>query len=595
MSDDLTDLLPPLAEASKRLTASARKPRKERRPEGWVTFEEWARPLKWLDGKPLLRFVEPYRLDIFRRALDGHDGAARVKYSMVLASRAKKNAKSADLVIAALFKLLGNDQPNGNQCYIIANDSAQASDDLTIAKKVVKANPKQLGELVRVLKNTVERRDGGGFLEVLPKNDAAGAHGKTYTFCGWDEIHAYREEDYDILEALALDPTRGDAQTWVTTYASLRHKPGVPLYDFFTTGQAGADPKMLFSWYGADYCTDPSMDGKTPEERANPSMGRGFDPDYLESQRRRLPSQRFNRLHLNLPGLPEGSAFSLEKVMAAVDKGVASRPPEAGIKYLAFVDMSGGGDDAVLCVGHEDPASPGTAVVDIVVDQGQPSPFDPNRAVPRWAPTLRGYGVTGVTGDVYGGDTFGAQFRAAGFQYRKADVRASDLYELAEVPLNAGRVRLTDAPKVTEQLLGLQWRGDKIDHAPSSNDDHANAVCGLVYLVSKRGQGFAPLVGVVNRDYLSAQASTANKEKKVPSAEQAGQVHPHERREAPAPGEMSGRKASAWRDGGPVEFHREDVQVQCMGCGVRLPDTESEHRKHLRERGLCASKQRGFA
>jgi len=35
---------------------------------------------------------------------------------------------------------------------------------------------------------------------------------------------------------------------------------------------AGTDPRMLFSWYSADYCSDPSFANLPPDERANPSM-----------------------------------------------------------------------------------------------------------------------------------------------------------------------------------------------------------------------------------------------------------------------------------------------------------------------------------
>jgi hypothetical protein len=101
--------------------------------------------------------------------------------------------------------------------------------------------------------------------------------------------------------------------TWVTSYAGIRHAPGIPLYDFMKIGRAGSDPRMFFSWYGADFCTDASFgDGMAPEARANPSMASWGNDGYLEQQRRRLPTHRFRRLHLNLPGAPDGAAFSGE-------------------------------------------------------------------------------------------------------------------------------------------------------------------------------------------------------------------------------------------------------------------------------------------
>ena len=70
------------------------------------------------------------------------------------------------------------------------------------------------------------------------------------------EIHGYKT--WDILEALQPDPTRLDAQQGITSYASLYHKPGVPLFDMLLKGKTGADARMLLSWYAADWTNDPA-------------------------------------------------------------------------------------------------------------------------------------------------------------------------------------------------------------------------------------------------------------------------------------------------------------------------------------------------
>jgi hypothetical protein len=92
---------------------------------------------------------------------------------------------------------------------------------------------------------------------ILPAQDVVGTHGKTYRFCGFDEIHGYKS--WDILEALQLDPTRADAQMWVTSYASIYHRPGVPLFDLCQQGPADTDLRVFFSWYAADFTTDPDF------------------------------------------------------------------------------------------------------------------------------------------------------------------------------------------------------------------------------------------------------------------------------------------------------------------------------------------------
>ena len=151
----------------------------------------------------------------------------------------------------------------------------------------------------------IVRKDGHGTLAILPARDVMGAHGKTYLFVGFDEIHGYR--DWSLFEALAPDPTRPDALTWIASPTTRSGRtPGVPLFDL--KRMAGSDPRMLFSWYSADLCTDPAFADLPPEERANPSMASWPDGRaYLEQQRRRLPTHKYRRLHLNLPGAPDGA------------------------------------------------------------------------------------------------------------------------------------------------------------------------------------------------------------------------------------------------------------------------------------------------
>ncbi|MGC4084263.1 MAG: hypothetical protein QM736_19675 [Vicinamibacterales bacterium] len=457
--------------------------------------------LRWLDGRPLLPIIEPYRRHLFERFNEWDVAAGRCRYNLGLFGRGKKNWKTADAMLNALYALIA-DSTGGNQVYIVANDEGQAADNLTLLKKLIAANP-WLESWVRVKKNVIERCDGRGFIEILPAKDAVGAHGKTYRLLVIDEIHGYR--NWDLLEALAPNPTRPDAQIWITSYATLLHKPGVPLYDLQLQAKAGRDPRMLFSWYAADFCTDPSLANRSPEERANPSMASWRNPEYLEQQRRRQPAHKYRRLHLNLPGLPEGSAFQAEPVMDAVARGVRVRLPESGLRYVAFVDMSGGSsDDAVLAVVHLDDA--GRVVVDTVEDQGARPPFDPNAAVSKFAATLTRYGVSRVTGDRYAGETFRRQFEALGIGYDIAPKAKSDLYEAFEPLLNSRSVVLLDFTTLEQQMLGLVWRGGRIDHPSGEHDDYANAVCGAA-VIAKNSVANDNILQYLRMEYAEARAA----------------------------------------------------------------------------------------
>src|SRR4051812_8651404 len=274
--------------------------------------------LTWLDGRPLLDTIEPYRQRIFSEALYTFDPDGRPRYSLALCGRAKKNWKTSDLVLAALYRFLAWPSVRGNDAFILANDEEQAADDLSLAKKLIACNP-ILDAAVTVRQKEIIRKDEQGTLKILPARDAVGAHGKTYIFCGFDEIHGYRS--HDLFEALAPDPTRTDAMIWVTSYAGIRHAPGIPLYDLMQAGRRGDDRRMFFSWYGGDYSTDLAAAELPPEEKANPSLASWGNDSYLVQQRQRLPTHKFRRLHLNLPGAPDGAALSGEHVMAAIVPG----------------------------------------------------------------------------------------------------------------------------------------------------------------------------------------------------------------------------------------------------------------------------------
>jgi hypothetical protein len=440
-----------------------------------LTSEMVLSDLKWLDGSPLWPNIEPYRRKLFAQFLDTFDEQGRPRYNLCLDGRSKKNNKTLDGMLGDLVTVM-RDDPRGATCIDVANDEDQAADGLDLAKKLIRVNP-MLDHALVIKKNIIERRDGGGYIEILPGRDAIGAHGRSYRRLRIDEIHGQR--NWDLLEALAPDPHRPDAQIHITSYASLHHKPGAPLFDLLKLGKAGTDPRMLFSWYAADFTTDPDFANLPPEQRANPSMASWPDQTYLDQQRLRLPAHKFRRLHLNLPGLPEGSAFQVEPIDAAVVRGSVVLPALPGVTRVARVDMSGGSnDDATLAIAWCGPD--GIIHVELVVNQGPPPPFDPRPAVAKFAAILKEHGLSRVIGDAYAGETFRKDFEREHITYIVDTRSASDLYEAFEPILNGGRVKLPDVPMLEQQLLGLVWRGSKITHLSNEHDDWALAAVGAV-------------------------------------------------------------------------------------------------------------------
>ena len=438
--------------------------------------------LRWLDGRPLLDMIEDYRREFLTRALYTFRPDGVPLYNMVLAGRAKKNWKSTDLVLAALYRMLCWDSVQLNDCLIAANTEDQANDDLELTRRLVLANPDTLKREIVMYHKELRRKDGRGIMRILPSRDAVGLHGKTALFLGFDEIHGYRS--WDIFEALAPDPTRSDTLTWITTYDTIYNSPGVPLYDLKKTALSGEDPRLCFQWYSADTCTDAAFAELPSEERANPSMGSWPEGSaYLEQQRRRLPSHKFRRLHLNLPGTPSGAFFDGDALTACIMTGLKRIPPDASRRYFGYVDMSGGSaDDAVLAIGHFDC---GRRVLDAIAGQDGKPPFNPRLAVRKFARILKDYGIDQVTGDRYAGETHRFSFTEEGIRYWPSSISATDLYEQTEPLVNASEVEFLDHPKLQEQLLTLVVRGAKVTHQPGDHDDYANAACGCLALMPK--------------------------------------------------------------------------------------------------------------
>ena len=437
--------------------------------------------LKWIDGNDLLSVIEPYRRSIFNSALYSFREDGTPQYSMALCGRGKKNFKSCDLVLAALYRFLVWESPQGNDSFILANDQDQAGDDLSLAKKLLDVNP-SLSQLVKVYSDRIVRRDGLGSLMILPAKDVSGSHGKTYLFCGFDEIHGYKNGD--IFEALSPDPTRPDVMTWITSYSPTVALPKAPLTKFFKAGVEGTDPRMFFSWYSGDFGTDPNFNQlETPEERANPSL-KSFHPGYLEQQKLRLATHHYRRLHLNMSGSPEGAFLDADKVEAVIVRDRKRLPPDPKRKYTGFVDMSGGsGDDACLGIAHEE--APDLIQLDYIDKQAGTAPFNPRTAVTKFAAVLKDYGLATVYGDAYAGETFRKDFEDEGITYKKCKLPKTQLYETFEPRVNAGSIELLDHPTLEAQALTLTYRGSQVDHQPGGHDDFVNAAAGAIHFAAR--------------------------------------------------------------------------------------------------------------
>lgn len=196
----------------------------------------------------------------------------------------------------------------------------------------------------------------------------------------------------------------------------------------------------------------------------------------------------------------DSEAFvSIEIVQAVTPRGVREIPPVPKTAYVAFVDVSGGGDDShVVAIAHNEN---GVAVLDAVRERKG----SPESVVSDFAALIRSYGLSSVTGDGYGKAWVSERFAANGVTYVKTDRNKSQIYGEMLPILNSEKCRLLDAPKLEKQLTSLErktTRGtgrDVIDHPQIKgyHDDVANAVAGAIVLAfgeRKRRIEFSPEV-----------------------------------------------------------------------------------------------------
>jgi hypothetical protein len=182
------------------------------------------------------------------------------------------------------------------------------------------------------------------------------------------------------------------------------------------------------------------------------------------------------------------SFLTREIIDAAIVPGRYELPRMAGVRYVGFVDPSGGAaDDMTLCVAHREKE---ITVVDCI--RAVRPPFSPDAVVREFAETLKSYNLHYCVGDRYAGEWPVERFRAHGVRYESAANPKSIIYRDSIPLFSAKRVELLDHPKLAAQLQGLERRTvrggrESIDHAPASHDDIANAVCGaLVLALGKR-------------------------------------------------------------------------------------------------------------
>lgn len=175
------------------------------------------------------------------------------------------------------------------------------------------------------------------------------------------------------------------------------------------------------------------------------------------------------------------SFISREAVEACVVSGRHELPPARGIRYVGFVDPSGGsGDSMTLAISHRE----GERAVLDAVREVRP-PFSPEDVVAEFASLLRTYGISRIVGDKYAGLWPRERFQVHGIHYEASAKPKSELYSELLPLINGGRAELLDHKKLVNQICSLERRTarsgkDSIDAPHGAPEDIANAAAGAL-------------------------------------------------------------------------------------------------------------------
>jgi hypothetical protein len=314
-------------------------------------------------------------------------------------------------------------------------------------------------------------------LEVRPASFRK-LRGPTYVAVIADELAfwyvdaAYANPDVEILNAVepGLATTGGPL-----ILASSPHARRGVLWDVFRRHYGeGGDPRIIVA-HGASRTLNPSLPPRVVDRA-------------LEKDRSRATAEYLAEFRTDVEGF-----VALEVVEGCVGDHREMRPA-VNVTYRAFVDPSGGSEDAMtLAIAHKTTTPDERVIVDAVREVRPP--FSPSAVVDDFAALLQRYRVSKVVGDHYGGEFVKEPFRKNGISYDVCKQPKSDLYRDLLPRLNSGQIVLPRHDRLVAQICGLERRTgrsgkDSIDHAPGAHDDLANALAGVVASASGVGSTF---------------------------------------------------------------------------------------------------------
>lgn len=159
-------------------------------------------------------------------------------------------------------------------------------------------------------------------------------------------------------------------------------------------------------------------------------------------------------------------------------------PPQSGKRYVAFVDVAGGGaDEYTIAISHRE--SDRVVIDGVWAERGNPADITAS-----YAKILKQYQIRRIVGDRYAAEWPRQEYRKHGITMDNSELNRSELYLELMPMLQTGTVELPPDQKALMQFSLLERRTgrngkDSVDHGPQGHDDRCNSIAGAARLAKK--------------------------------------------------------------------------------------------------------------
>jgi hypothetical protein len=446
-----------------------------------ILFQPWFRGRTWDNWRTVLKAayalpMSDIERSFFRIVAERDPPKKRVRETWICAGRRSGKDSVASLITAYSASMFDRKQGKLRRgekalCSCLASDRDQSKIVLNYVRSYFDDLPLLRSMLGR---NTATGFDLSNSVDVsITTNSFRAVRGRPILTAILDECAFWRDER-------SANPDEETYRAITPGMATLKDSMLIGISSPYR--KAGLLYRKFKEHYARD--TDDVLVIRAPTKVLNPTIDQSVIDRALEDDPLAAKAEWLAEWRDDITG-----CVSSELIEAAVDRGVTVRPPVPGVRYVSFVDPSGGMHDSfIAAVAHLD----GTVVVlDCLIEVR--APCNPVAATELIAPVLKTYGLHSTMGDRFGSGFSVATFAKSQIKLDPSERDRSSLYLEAMPLFTSGRVRLLDNRRLVSQFSGLERRSfptgkQVIDHGPGGHDDLCNAAAGALALaVSKKG------------------------------------------------------------------------------------------------------------